>query len=216
MRLPRGIRRLISSLCLALIAYPAPVLSEFIEDPIVPYVMRLGKPDTADPILFGGHSLIYGSTVNFPGGSIYFSCYPNRLDQFRLNLVLDTQIPDFFVSYSTRFVGVKYREKGAGQVVASRPTETISEIPPEFNIRVYSPASLQVVTPFDEYGVYDNRMLYVSSFPDASFWEEMKKSNRLMLIIYDEKDRRFHSVFDWNFELNDATARAFLAACLEE
>ena len=189
-------------------------LAELIPSTVETQELRLQYTQSGKLLISGGYSYLYGYSLGVETGLVYFSCYPGRVDTFRLNFVLDTVMPDHFAS-TQFFVGPrKNGEMGLG-LLGSKVTDQLAEPPSEFSLKAFAQGFPAVVRPFDEFDVSDSKKLYIQSFPDARFLEELKRSDRLAVIAYNSNDRRYDVVMELNYLLKDETVKKLLVSCLD-
>lgn len=167
------------------------------------------------PYLVGSFSGINGFSQTIKSGAVYFSCYPGRLDTFRLNFILKTVLSEYYAESQKIFVGLRNSTEMRRIVIISAPTDELDAPPLAFEFNSSIAGFAYDVLPYDKYGVSDFRRLYVSSYPNASFFEQLKRNNRLVLVAYISDERRFEIVMELYYSLTEETAKKFVISCID-
>ena len=191
-------------------------------EPSKPLEFRLVTPDQKPPLLELHLNAVDTYNTGFEGGDIYLSCYPNSIDYFRLNLVLYTSATFLFEQHPKAFIGIKNIDPSSfspqivpyvGEVEGTGEEDA----PPSLFRFLDNVAAFQrAVGIWNEYEAGDENWLYVSSYPEAKFIQNLISSNVLSLIFYDKDSGKFYSALNVPYALDDAVFGQFEAECKKE
>ena len=179
-----------------------PSYAKWVPSNIEPTSFFLSKYDEQTLLLEANISYKNGTMTSVDSGKLYLSCYQGRIDYFRMNFILSTQIVDYFLESPSVFIGVRNLTGEGTNTVASAPVRSTDGPPSSFAFNSFTLGFPEAVRTFDPIAVSETEQLYISAFPDAQFFEQLKRSGKITVISYQETDQRYWSAIDIYFQLD--------------
>lgn len=197
-----------NSACAKLVEHIAPETEIFL----------FSLPKDRQPIISGRiNSRNINSPLDFKG-SVFLSCFDERIDTFRLNVILYDDIVSMFSNPPTLFFALSRMDNVESASMwghlRANAKQGQDELPETFGFDYSITAYAQNVKAFDEYSISTLNHTYVSSYPSASFFEGLQSSNRLIFFAYFEETETYETMFELYYELSQEAANSFIQSCV--